>query len=90
MAARSRWIPILAILAFAGFLAWSTLSAQKVTCEVCVDYHGRQNCATASAASEEEAVISAQNTACGPVASGMNESIECGRIPPSRRQCSTR
>ncbi|MDZ4675598.1 MAG: hypothetical protein SGI84_14180 [Gemmatimonadota bacterium] len=89
MVSRSRLIPIIVVLAFAGFLAWTTLSAQKVTCEICVDYHGRSNCATASAASEEEAVTSAQNTACGPVASGMNESIECGRIPPSTRQCRT-
>jgi hypothetical protein len=90
MKSRRNLLAILVVAAFAGFLAWSTLSAQKVTCEVCVDYHGRQNCATASAISESEAITSAQNTACGPVSFGMNESIECGRIPPTTRQCQAR
>lgn len=87
MMSRGRLITILFIVAFAGFLAWSTLSAQKATCEVCMDYHGRRNCASASASTEDEALDSARNTACGPLAFGMNESIECGRMPPTTRQC---
>lgn len=90
MASRNRLLAILAVLAFAGFLAWTTLSAQKATCEVCMDYHGRRNCATASASSEAEALNSARTTACGPLAFGMNESIECGNTPPATRSCQLR
>lgn len=89
-AARNRWITVGVIAAFVVFLAWSMLSAQKVTCEVCMDYQGRRNCASASAVSEEEAFASARNTACGPIAFGMNESIACGNTPPATRQCRTR
>jgi hypothetical protein len=80
----------LAILAFVAFLAWSTLAAQKVECEVCVEFANGRNCATATAATEREAAQSAQTTACGPLASGMTASIACGNAPPLRRQCRVR
>jgi hypothetical protein len=81
---------IAVILGFVAFLTWSTLSAQKVTCEVCVEYNGGNNCATASHETEAEAARSAQNTACGPLTSGMNDAIACDNRPPVTRQCRTR
>ena len=77
------------ILAFVGLLAWSTLSAQKVTCQVCVEFNGGRNCAKASHSSEAEAARAAQTTACGPLASGMNEVIACENRPPVSKSCST-
>ncbi|MFN2325505.1 MAG: hypothetical protein ABR551_06430 [Gemmatimonadales bacterium] len=88
--ARNRYITIGLVVAFVGFLAWTMLSAQKATCDVCMDYKGRRNCASASAVNEEEALTSARNTACGPISFGMNESIECGNTPPATRVCRTR
>jgi hypothetical protein len=90
MASRGKLLTVLVILAFAGFLAWTTVAAQKSTCDVCMEFNGRRNCASASASSEEEALNSARNTACGPLAFGMNESIACGNTPPATRQCRTR
>lgn len=90
MVSRGRLVTILIILAFAGFLAWTTVSAQKASCDVCMEFNGRRNCASASASSEEEALNSARNTACGPLSFGMNESIACGNTPPATRQCRTR
>ncbi len=81
---------IVAILAFVVLLLWSTLSAQRVECEVCVEFQGRRNCATASAASEEEAARSAQTTACGTLAGGMAETVFCGNATPSSRRCERR
>ena len=78
-----------AALAFAALLLYSTLSAQKVECEVCVTFNGRDNCATARGADEREAERSAQSTACGTIASGMAESINCGNVVPRIRQCRT-
>ena len=83
-------VTIAALLAFVAFLTWSTLSAQKVECEVCVEFKGGRNCATASHESEADAARSAQTTACGPLAKGMNESIACDNQPPVSRQCRTR
>ena len=80
-------LTVAVILMFVAFLAYSTLSAQKVTCNVCVEFNGRSNCAPASAKDEIEATRTAQNTACGPVTSGMNETIACGNKPPVSQTC---
>jgi len=77
------------ILAFIAFLTYSTLSAQKSTCNVCVEYNGGRNCASASHETEAEAARSAQNTACGPLTSGMNDAIACDNRPPVTKQCTT-
>ncbi|HXG44598.1 MAG TPA: hypothetical protein VNJ71_07575 [Gemmatimonadales bacterium] len=87
---RGTLITLVAIVAFAALLLYNTLSAQKATCTVCVEFNGHRNCATASHQTEEEARRSAQNTACGPIASGMNESIACDNTPPASVQCESR
>lgn len=87
---RGTIITILVIAAFGSLLLFNTLSAQKIECEVCVEFNGRQNCATASHETEAEARRSAQTTACGTLVSGMNESIACDRVIPKSSQCRTR
>ncbi|HKV73736.1 MAG TPA: hypothetical protein VJN95_04390 [Gemmatimonadales bacterium] len=87
--AQRKLVIVLVVVGFVGLLLYNTLSAQKVTCEVCVTYNGKRNCATASHATEGEAVQSAQTTACGPLTSGMNDAIACGRIVPEERSCRT-
>jgi hypothetical protein len=84
---RGRLLTLIVVLAFGGFLLWSTLTSQRVECTVTVDFANDRNTATASAASEADAAREAQTAACGPLAEGMNESIACGRIPPISRQC---
>jgi hypothetical protein len=78
------------LLGFVAFLAWTTVSAQKVECEICVEFAGGRNCATTTGPSEREAAEAAQTTACGPLARGMNESLACGNTPPVVRRCRTR
>jgi hypothetical protein len=87
MTARGRFLSLLVVLAFAAFLLWSTLSSQRVECSVTVDFGGTRNSAIASAASEPDATREAQTAACGPLATGMDERIACGRIPPVSRHC---
>jgi hypothetical protein len=74
-------------VALAAFLLWSTLAAQKASCNVCVAFKGAQNCARASAETKKEAARSAQTTACGTIAHGMAESIECDNVPPVSVNC---
>jgi hypothetical protein len=84
---RGRFLTLLVLLAFGGFLLWSTLSSQRVECTVTVGFNNAQNTATASASSEDDAMREAQTVACGPLTKGMNDRIACGRIPPVSRQC---
>ncbi len=79
----------LIVLAFFGFLFWWTLAQQRSECRICVAYKGRQNCATASAASNAEATRNAQSTACGILVAGMNDAIACGNASPVTAQCKT-
>ena len=87
---RGTLIGIAVAAIFASFLLWSTLSAQKLDCEACVEFAGKQNCAKASGTSEAEALRTAVSTACGPVTQGMNESIACQNRPPVVRRCKSR
>lgn len=86
---RSTLLTFAALLAFAALLLYSTLSGSKTECEVCVSFNGRDNCATARGANELEAQRSAQSTACGTIASGMAESINCGNVVPKSKRCRT-
>ena len=87
MTRRHNLVIWLVIVAFVAYLAWSTVSAQKAECEVCVEFGGGRNCATATAATEDDAAQSAQSTACGPLARGMDASIACGNRPAASRRC---
>jgi hypothetical protein len=87
---RGTLVTIALVVAFGALLLWSTLSSQTAECTACVEFAGGRNCATASAASEEDAARSAQATACGVLTSGMNESIACSNRPPVERSCRAR
>ena len=76
-------------LVIALFFYMSTARANE-ECTVCVEFNGRSNCATAAGSTAAEARETAQSTACGPVASGMNETIACGNRAPVSVQCTNR
>jgi len=87
---RSTVVTLAVIVAIAGLALYSTTSQAGHTCRVCVTYHGRGNCAQAAGTTEQDAREGAQTTACGPLASGMDQSIACGRVQPDSVQCRTR
>ncbi|HEY0971507.1 MAG TPA: hypothetical protein VGE02_11125 [Gemmatimonadales bacterium] len=84
---RGTIITLILFIGLGGVLLWSTLRSQTAECTVCVEFNGQRNCATASAASEDEATRSAQTTACGVLTNGMNETIACQNRPPVQRSC---
>ncbi len=87
MTQRGKIFTLLVVLAFGGFLLWSTLASQRVECTVTVAFGNNRGSGSASAASEEDAMREAQTAACGPLTRGMNDRIACSRIPPVSRQC---
>ena len=87
MTSRGKRAALLAVIAFAAFLLYGTLSSQKVACTVTVEFNGARNEATASAESERAALERAQETACGTISSGMDQRIACGAVVPVRRAC---
>lgn len=87
MTRRGKMVTLLVVLAFAAFLLWSTLASQRVECSVSVAYGGAEGVATASAASEHDALREAQTAACGPLTQSMNDRIACGRARPVSQRC---
>ncbi len=84
---RSTLITIGIAAAFFALLLYSTLSSQNIECTVTIEFQGQSNTATASAENEGEAARHAQSTACGPISSGMDESIACGNVVPVVKTC---
>ena len=84
---RSTLYTLAAVIAVAALFFVMTTARAKVQCRVCVEFRGRANCATAVGQTEQAAREGAQTTACGPIASGMDEQIGCGRTQPVSVQC---
>ncbi len=87
---RSTLYTLAAVFAVAALFFFMTTARAKVQCRVCMEFRGRTNCATAVGATEQAAREGAQTTACGPIASGMDEQIACGRAQPTVVQCQPR
>jgi hypothetical protein len=87
---RSTIITIAVVIAIAGLFFYMTTATASQECTVCMEFRGLRNCASAVAPTTEQAQEGAQTTACGPIASGMDQSIACGRTPPASVQCRTR
>jgi len=80
-------LTIVSMIVLVAVLAWLTMGVQKVECEVCIEFEGRRNCATAAAATREEAVRSGRSTACGLIASGVRDGFACDATPPASTDC---
>jgi hypothetical protein len=70
-----------------GFIIYSATGLAQVSCEVCVEFHGRTSCQPAAGTTQEEAVKTAEGIACTELASGRTENIACERTPPKSVTC---
>lgn len=87
---RSTLWTLAAIAAVAALFFYLTAAQATEECTVCMEFRGRSNCATASAPTRDEAEQGARNTACGPIAQGMDETIACGNTPSATVRCRSR
>jgi threonine/homoserine efflux transporter RhtA len=87
---RSTLYTIAAVLAVGLLFFYMTTARATEECAVCIEFQGGTNCATAAGRTAREATEAAQNTACGPLARGMNETIACGNRAPVSVQCKPR
>ena len=76
-------------IAFVVAVIWYAIEAtNNFECEVCVDYKGRHACSVAIAADVASADAQAHSSACSKVTAGVTETLECDRMPSSKRECS--
>jgi hypothetical protein len=76
--------------AVAALLYQATLAHVGVECAVCMRFEGREKCATATGADEQEAEQAATMTACGVVSAGVTDGIRCQATLPLSRRCTAR
>jgi hypothetical protein len=77
----------LGFVALIGFIIYSATGLGQVSCNVCVEFHGRTSCQPAAGTSQDEAVKTAESVACAELATGRTESIACERTPPKSITC---
>ena len=74
-------------VALIAFIIYSATGLAQVTCQVCVEFHGRTSCQPAAGTSKDEAVKTAADIACSELASGRTENIACERTFPKSVSC---
>jgi hypothetical protein len=65
------------------YMFYSSTSNVKFRVEVCVAFQGRTSCRMARADTEEHALRSAQSNACGLIASGVTDTMQCEHSNPT-------
>lgn len=85
----AKWLVILGVLLFMGYVVYGTMTRTQVTCEVCLQFEGELVCRRGAGPTQPEAALAAQESACGGNTNGMSEAIACRNRAPDRRQCWT-
>jgi hypothetical protein len=85
--AKAGWIGAMFGVIILGLLFYLSLGLEQYTCEVCMDFRGRQQCRTASGADRETAMRTAQDNACAFVVQSKTEGFLCSQTQPVRMTC---
>jgi hypothetical protein len=87
----SKSVKLIIFLAFFGVMSYIVLSSfglSKASCEVCMEFNGRESCRTARGVTREEAMQTARDNACARITNGRAESIRCSNSEPTSVHCS--
>jgi hypothetical protein len=82
---RKIWIAISIVFValLIGVLFWSSMSLARYEVQVCMTFNGRTQCRVAAGNRKMDALRTATDNACSFIASGVTETMNCGRTPPS-------
>jgi len=75
-------IIIVIIVAVIGGLTYMTLSQAGYRAEVCMEFQGKQNCASAAGSSQQQAIRTATDLACATISSGVTDTMACSNTKP--------
>jgi hypothetical protein len=75
---------VIFVLIVLGVIVYSSFNLAKVRLEACITFNGRTNCKTASAVNEEFALQTAVANACGEIAFGVTDTVNCEHTPPTK------
>jgi len=78
-----RWIIAIGVVVLLAILIHSTMQATHAEYEVCMAFKGGSHCASATGASQSEAIRSAQEIDCQMLANGRDQTMVCLDTQPS-------
>ena len=84
---RSSWVTALGLGAVGAVVVYSSLQIGSVRCEVCIRFHGRQDCRAVDGDTESEARMAAVTNVCAGLASGVTDRVACEATEPERVAC---
>lgn len=84
---RAGLVGLLLLLGVVGFVIAQSLVIDAHSCEVCMEYKGRSQCRTVSAATIEQAREGAITNACAYISGGVTETIGCNSRRPASERC---
>ena len=87
MGRAAKTIFALVVVGFVAFIIFSTMGLDRFTCQVCLTYQGRTDCAGASGTTEMEARRTAIDVVCANLTSGVTNTIACTNTQPQSIQC---
>jgi uncharacterized membrane protein len=76
-------IGVVFVVVILAFLIYSSMHLAQQRVEVCVAFHGMTQCRIASADTKEHALRAAQSNACGLIASGVTDVMQCEHSDPT-------
>jgi hypothetical protein len=71
------------LLVVIGGLTYLTLSQASHRVEVCLEFQGKQNCASAAGSSQQQAIRTATDLACATISSGVTDTMACSNTKPT-------
>ena len=86
-ASRTGILGAVVLLSVVAFVIFQSFGLDTHTCEVCMSFDGRTKCRTVGGSTVETARMAAITNACAFLASGMQDSMACGRQQPLRENC---
>ncbi|MEP7352750.1 MAG: hypothetical protein ABI824_05915 [Acidobacteriota bacterium] len=75
---------IAVVVIILGIVIYSSMNLMGHRVEVCLTYNGLSRCKIASGSTEEFATRTAHDNACGEIASGVTDTMGCGRTTPTK------
>ncbi len=83
----TRWLVIAGIIGFLAYVTFGSMARVKRACELCITFNSQTQCRSGAGATDKEAMSAARTTACGVMAAGMAQVIECENTQPQSVRC---
>jgi len=83
----SSWVTALGLGTVGAVVVYSSFQIGAVRCEVCIRFHGREDCRAVDGDGVTEARMAAITNVCAGLASGVTDRVACEATPPARVTC---